>query len=342
MLAASDPAGEILLIVTFDENGGTYDHMPPPAAVAPENQSVPLPHIPRTKLNVPNAISVTAQAVTADPDVRTQFGFDFKQYGIRVPTILVSNRLAPGTVFRSTQRNKVFDHTSIIASILEMAAIPRPRWLLGERVLQAPTFTHLFTGAPPAITARPYPFKIAARPSTGAVVQANTPYRLAYVGSLWPQPGDPVYLGPRAWGFREYYPTLTGANLAAPYRLLPVARRADGAIANMSKIRIAIDAPSQGPNAVLSANWTNPNVFLSPEGTTAGEIWEIRLLQSRDSQDMIRIDDYVVVFSCLPPPAGPRNPDPFQRLMPDPGNPKYTTTAAGEWALWQVQALPLG
>ena len=346
VLAASDTEGKILLVITFDENGGTYDHVVPPAAPAPANESVPLPHAPHDKPGLYNAISPTAAAVPSDPTTRTQFGFDFKSYGIRVPTILVSNRLPPKTVFRSTVQGKVFDHTSIIASVLEMADIPRERWLLGQRVLEAPTFTHLFEGVAPPIVNRSKPLSInAMRSGNPRNVPANTPVRLAYVGSLWPQAGNTVYLGPQAWGAREYYPTFVGQDAAVSYRLSPLQGGVAGVIPNMSKVRITAEVPALGINNLLRAAWSNHNVFFSGQKNDSGEQWEIRLLQSRDPGDVIRYDDYVAIFSCLSAHVGAwvndmTTPDPFQRLMPDPGNTSYATTAAGEWALWQIKEAP--
>ena len=85
-----------LLIITYDEHGGCYDHISPPAnAVAPDN-------------------SVGEQ------------GFDFKRFGVRVPTVLVSPWIEPGTVFRAPGWGKgedpakpstPFDHTSILKTV---------------------------------------------------------------------------------------------------------------------------------------------------------------------------------------------------------------------------------
>lgn len=56
-----------LLVVTFDEGGTTYDHVPPPPAVSPD-------------------------------DVPGQYGFLFDRLGQRIPTVLVSPWLAAGSV----------------------------------------------------------------------------------------------------------------------------------------------------------------------------------------------------------------------------------------------------
>ena len=72
-----------LLVWTFDEGGGYYDHLPPPAAVAPDDIGPDWP----------------APAYTG-----------FAQYGFRVPAVVVSPWSRPGHV-----TSVVHDHTSILA-----------------------------------------------------------------------------------------------------------------------------------------------------------------------------------------------------------------------------------
>lgn len=69
-----------LLVVTYDEHGGFYDHVPPPATVAPDNNTDE---------------------------------YNFTQLGIRVPTILVSPWVARGVC--KTQ----FDHTSVLRYVCD-------------------------------------------------------------------------------------------------------------------------------------------------------------------------------------------------------------------------------
>jgi phospholipase C len=76
-----------LLIVTYDEHGGNYDHVAPPAnATAPGDGTV------------------------------GEHGFDFTRFGLRVPAVLVSPRIAAGTVFRGSGP---IDHTSVLRTIAE-------------------------------------------------------------------------------------------------------------------------------------------------------------------------------------------------------------------------------
>jgi phospholipase C len=84
---------QTLLIVTYDEHGGCYDHVAPPSAVAP------------------------------DASVG-EYGFDFKRFGPRVPTVLVSPLIAAGTVFRAPQGAAPFDHTSILKTVERRWSLP--------------------------------------------------------------------------------------------------------------------------------------------------------------------------------------------------------------------------
>ena len=127
------PAWErTLLIITFDENGGTFDHFPPPAAEPPGVVAPLGVDLDRAPDNCKHP--------ECDPDTRSQFGFEFDIYGCRVCTILVSPYIKPGTVFRSPTEVP-FDHTSLIATILKWQQIPlgapmasRAKVPLGEKV----------------------------------------------------------------------------------------------------------------------------------------------------------------------------------------------------------------
>lgn len=84
----SGPAwNNTLLIITYDEHGGCYDHVAPPLGAVPPDNSV------------------------------GEFGFDFKRFGVRVPTVLVSPRIAKGTVFRVPANAMPLDHTSILKTV---------------------------------------------------------------------------------------------------------------------------------------------------------------------------------------------------------------------------------
>ncbi len=71
-----------LLIITYDEHGGCFDHVPPPAAVPPKK------------------------------GMKGEKGFKFDRLGLRVPMVMVSSHIAKNTIV-----NDVFDHTSFIKTI---------------------------------------------------------------------------------------------------------------------------------------------------------------------------------------------------------------------------------
>jgi phospholipase C len=84
----SGPAWDsTLLIITYDEHGGCYDHVPPPWGAEPPDS-------------------------TPGDD-----GFDFTRFGPRVPTVLVSPLIPAGTVHRVPDGSTPFDHTSILATV---------------------------------------------------------------------------------------------------------------------------------------------------------------------------------------------------------------------------------
>lgn len=68
------------LVIMFDEHGGCYDHVPPPAAVPPDGHP-------------------------------GEQGFGFDRLGVRVPTIVVSPFTKRGTVIRDLHTNTSMTHT---------------------------------------------------------------------------------------------------------------------------------------------------------------------------------------------------------------------------------------
>jgi phospholipase C len=82
-----------LLVITWDEHGGFYDHAVPPAAVAPGDSNPGSNH--------------------------NQYGFTFQQYGGRVPAVVVSPCIQPNLV-----DHRVYDHTSILATVESLFGMP--------------------------------------------------------------------------------------------------------------------------------------------------------------------------------------------------------------------------
>ena len=84
---------DTLLAITYDEHGGNYDHVAPPWGATPPDNSV------------------------------GEWGFDFNRFGVRVPALLISPRIAPGRVFRT--KHGTIDHTSLLKTVEQ-------RWGLGS------------------------------------------------------------------------------------------------------------------------------------------------------------------------------------------------------------------
>jgi phospholipase C len=98
-----------LLLITYDEHGGLYDHVEPPEATPP-NDSVwraPLRRIVR------HAKALIGRLGGREPEER----FDFRQLGVRVPAVLVSPWIAPQTVVHTD-----LEHASIPATVRALFA----------------------------------------------------------------------------------------------------------------------------------------------------------------------------------------------------------------------------
>ncbi len=79
-----------LFLITFDEHGGTYDHVPPPNAVPPESDA---------------------------PE--GEMGFRFDRLGLRVPAIAVSAYTDRGTIIHDEMH-----HAAVIATLCKLHALP--------------------------------------------------------------------------------------------------------------------------------------------------------------------------------------------------------------------------
>ncbi len=116
LLANKNVFEKSVLLITFDEHGGFYDHEPPPTCVSPDGQ-----------------IAVG--------------GFDFKQYGIRVPAIIVSPHAKKAHI-----DSEEYDHSSIIRSVFQILDIDAH---LQDRDKIAKSFLQSLTDEEPEYPLRP-------------------------------------------------------------------------------------------------------------------------------------------------------------------------------------------
>src|SRR6185295_14461409 len=100
-----------LLIITFDEHGGGYDHIPPPCTVSPDPAGF-------------NNNGVGQEC------------FSFDRLGVRVPMVMVSANIAANTII-----NNPMHHCSFLKTMQQKWGLTS----LGPRQDSAPEFTEVFT-----------------------------------------------------------------------------------------------------------------------------------------------------------------------------------------------------
>ncbi|XP_042514259.1 non-specific phospholipase C2 [Macadamia integrifolia] len=120
-LRASPQWNEMLLVITYDEHGGFYDHVPTPVRGVPSPDGI----------------------VGSEP-----FLFQFDRLGVRVPTIMVSPWINKGTVVHGPNGSPFptseFEHSSIPATVKKIFNLTSP--FLTKRDEWAGTFEGIFQG----------------------------------------------------------------------------------------------------------------------------------------------------------------------------------------------------
>jgi phospholipase C len=156
-----------LLLITYDEHGGLYDHVPPPTGVpSPGGEVSTVGRVQRALL------------------YRKTAAFDFTLLGPRVPAVVISPRIRAGTVDSEPR-----DHASIPATLRSLFApdaeplTARDRWsppfhglrTLPEPRTDLPDLSEYATGLTTAITAAvaaPLPATLAETPTVPGYYQS--------------------------------------------------------------------------------------------------------------------------------------------------------------------------
>jgi phospholipase C len=99
-----------MLVITYDEHGGFFDHVVPPTTVEPGDSQI-------------------------DPNSNRN-GFNFRQLGVRVPAIIVSPLIGKGVI-----DHRVYDHSSVPATVEGIFGLPN----LTQRDKQAAHLDTLLT-----------------------------------------------------------------------------------------------------------------------------------------------------------------------------------------------------
>ena len=116
------------MMLTYDEGGGFFDHVPSPAAVKPDD------------------IAPILTVTNPDGTVRHYTPGDFDRYGFRVPFVMVSPWVKPHFV-----SHQVADHTSILKLIETRFKLPN----LTRRDAAAHDLTDMFDFSQPALLTPP-------------------------------------------------------------------------------------------------------------------------------------------------------------------------------------------
>lgn len=309
-----------LLVITFDENGGTYDHFPPPAAQPSGREGG-----------------------------TTQFGFRFDCYGVRVPTLVISRYVTPGTLFRSPT-DVPLDHTSIISTILEWQGIDPAAAGLGTRVAQAPTFGGLLEtdgsqdGARSrGATSLPPP----AREEDSEPLRYGEEFYLRYIGSRWPRevrPDGEHYLGGPVWfkRYQTYYPNVTKKAQALRFRLQR--GDAEGNVEAGEALTLVVASGPQAGHTLAVPEAYGANTVYLYDGKNPSK-WVVWLFESRVKGSEIHPNDEVVIFSerYLPHNVSTTVTDPLQKLTVEAKTSgwvdknRYAKFRAGQWDIWKLE-----
>ncbi|HEX9827456.1 MAG TPA: alkaline phosphatase family protein [Flavobacteriaceae bacterium] len=97
-----------LLIITYDEHGGCFDHVTPGPTIPPKKGDI------------------------------GEMGFEFDRLGVRVPMVMVSANIQKNTIV-----NEVFEHTSFIKTMCKKWGMPH----LTDRDAAAKSFEQVFSGS---------------------------------------------------------------------------------------------------------------------------------------------------------------------------------------------------
>ncbi|PRQ08560.1 alkaline phosphatase family protein [Enhygromyxa salina] len=323
-----------LLVITFDENGGTYDSYPPweakPTGREPANE-----------------------------DDR-QFGFGFDLYGVRVPTLIIGKYVKPQTIFRSNTAVP-YDHTSIIATILNWQGIDPEAWELGVRVAEAPTFEAVLDGDGAVEDERKNEALGLAAFNTARKARQDSlaydePLVLRYIGNRWPYNaefdatpryiGDPTvygsFLGKGGW----WYPIVTDKAHALTFKLSAPGASGEVKAGQPLKIIVAADYGTRKVTDYGLAVPSSPGMgtglastvylFDGPLAKQSGfVVWP---MNDRVADGPLFPGEDLLIFPerYLPEniKTGAWVYDPYQKLSVQEGFVKWR---AGQWDIWQLE-----
>lgn len=155
---------ETLLVITYDEHGGCYDHVAPPSATPPDGY----------------------------PGTPGQDGFLFNRMGVRVPAVVINPWIEAGLIGRPSGYTP-FDHTSVIKTVFNCFDLPGH---LTERDKAAPDLSCLLTAKTartsfPAV--KPLPLATPVDHDQNNDIQVNSAEILQKISGIEPKPDEKVH-----------------------------------------------------------------------------------------------------------------------------------------------------
>ena len=146
---------DTVLIITFDEHGGFFDHQSPPATVPTGDDS---------------------------KYANSNYTFRFDRLGVRVPALAISAHTARGTVIGTdpTERSTTFDHTSVLATVEKLFGLSP----LTQRDASANTLVPALNAPTPRLTATDAPTSL---PDPAADAAVSGPADVAGIFAAAPQ-----------------------------------------------------------------------------------------------------------------------------------------------------------
>lgn len=156
-----------LLIITYDEHGGFFDHLSPPTTVDPGD-------------------------TTTNPDNNLN-GFNFQQLGVRVPAVIVSPYVRRGII-----DHRLYEHCSVLATVEKQFGLTN----LTKRDKRASALNNLITltdprsDAPPTLPS-PAVSGVKCTPVSEFIVEAKSVIEnvITSLGLKTPKPVDPSLCG---------------------------------------------------------------------------------------------------------------------------------------------------
>jgi phospholipase C len=211
---------QTLLIISYDEHGGCYDHVPPPSGATPPD---------------------------ATPG---EFGFDFTRFGVRVPAVLVSPLIEAGTIYRVPAGSMPIDHTSVLKTIESRWGLPP----LSARDRAAPDLGAVLTLTTPraddplaGVTA---PASASPAPAAGQV--SNLLRVQAQMASSLPIPPDHLGAVPAQPDFAHLTTPTDFSNFISARTSAWRTARQQGQVPGAHPVHAAIPSPSPSPEATAT------------------------------------------------------------------------------------------